>query len=74
MYKCIVGTYSRIWINRVRLSILLVVSLSPFAPESLAPSRVSLLIFNTQAESGAVDTCDTERIGGMNADEAKHYC
>ena len=44
MYVCMVITYSRVWINRVRLPILLVVSwtrkmnffLTPFAPENLA--------------------------------------
>ena len=43
MYVCMVITFSRVWINRVRLPILLVVrrtrkmniSLSPFAPENL---------------------------------------
>ena len=43
MYVCMVITYSRVWINRVRLSILLVVSwtgkmnipLSPCVPENL---------------------------------------
>ena len=59
--------YSRVWINRVRLPILLMVSwtrkmnisLSPFArirsreTGSAVPSRVSLLILYTQAESGA---------------------
>ena len=57
MYVCKVITYSRVWINRVRLPILLVVSctakmnipMSPCVPENLAsrsavPSRVSLLI------------------------------
>ena len=42
MYVCMVITYSRVWINRVRLPILLVVSwtgkmdipLSPYAPEN----------------------------------------
>ena len=62
-------TYGRVWMNRVRLLILFVVSwtgelnfsLSPFAPVNLvletgsdvAPSRVSLLILHTQAEFGA---------------------
>ena len=59
MYVCMVITYSRVWINRVRLPILIVASwtgkmnipLSPCVPEiwsretgSAAPSRVSLLI------------------------------
>ena len=43
MYVCMVITFSRVWIDRVRLTILLVVSstgkmnisLSPFAPENL---------------------------------------
>ena len=64
-----VVTYSRVWIDRVRLTILLVVSwtrkmnisLSPLAPESLifremglaVPSRASLLILYSQAEYGA---------------------
>ena len=61
-------TYSRVWINQVRLPVFLEVSrigkmnvpLSPYAPENLVhekgsavPSRVSLLILHTQAESGA---------------------
>ena len=62
-----VMTCSRLWINRVRLPIPQVASstgkmdilLSPFAPETLVshetgsavPSRVSLLILHTQAES-----------------------
>ena len=45
MYRCMVITYSRVWINRVRLPILLVVSrtgeisipLSPCMPENLVP-------------------------------------
>ena len=59
MYVCMVITYSRVWINRVRLPILLVVSLTGkiifpcprarlkiWSPEtgSAVPSRVSLLI------------------------------
>ena len=49
MYVCMVITYSRVWINRVRLPILLVVSytcLRIWSREtgSAVPSRVSLLI------------------------------
>ena len=61
---CIVITYRRVWIYwyGVRLSTLPMasISLSPFAPENLVsrdglafPSRVSLLILHTQAETGA---------------------
>ena len=68
MYACIVITSSRVWIDRVRLLILLVVSgtgkmnilLSPYVPESLIPrdgfSRPVLrqpAHLQTQAESGA---------------------
>ena len=64
---CEVITYSKVWINRARWSILLVVGwagkihnfLSPFQSEKLASdkslavsSRVSMLILHTQAESG----------------------
>ena len=68
MYVCMVITYSRVWINRVRLPILLVVSrtgkmnipLSPCVPENLVPrdgfSRPvprQPAHLHTQAESGA---------------------
>ena len=64
MYVCMVITFSRVWINRIRLPTLLVVSwtgkirisLSPFAPENLV-SRDGFgrpvprqLILHTQAE------------------------
>ena len=47
MYVCMVTTYSRVWVNRVRLPILLVLSLtekiyfslSPFAPENFGLAR-----------------------------------
>ena len=66
MYLCMVITYSRVWINRVRLPILLVVSwtgkndipLSPCVPENLVSrdrfSRVPRQPDpHTQAQSGA---------------------
>ena len=68
MYVCMVMTYSRVWINRLRLPILLVVSwtgkmnipLSPYAPENLvsqygfsSPVPRRLSHLHTQAESGA---------------------
>ena len=68
VYVCMVITYSRVWINRVRLPILHVVSrtrkmnitlsrtcLRIWSREtgSAVPSRVSLLILHTQTESGA---------------------
>ena len=68
MYVCMVITYSRVWINRVRLPILLVVSrtgkmnipLSPCVPENLVsrdgfgrPVPRQLAHLHTQAESGA---------------------
>ena len=49
--KYMVITYSRLWINRVRLPILLVVSWTGF----------SLLILHTQAESGAYSR-DSSRV------------
>ena len=76
MYVCMIITYSRVWINRVRLLILLVVSwtgkmnipLSPYVPDNLVsrdgsavPSRVSLLVLHTQAESGAYSR-DSSRV------------
>ena len=66
-----VVSFSRLWINPVRLPIQLVVSctgkmsipLSPFAPENVAsetgsavPSRVGQLTLQTQVESGALLT------------------
>ena len=68
MYVCMVITYSRVWINRVRLPILLVVSwtgknnipLSPCMPENLVsrdgfsrPVPRQPAHLHTQAESGA---------------------
>ena len=68
MYVCMVITYSRVWINRVRLPILLVVSwtgkmnipLSPCVPENLVsrdgfsrPVPRQPAHLHTQAESGA---------------------
>ena len=66
MYVCVVTHISRLWINRVRLPILLVVSwtgknnisLSAFAPENLVSrdglgSPVPRPHLHTQAESGA---------------------
>ena len=68
MYVCMVITYSRVWISRVRLPILLVVSLtgkmniplSPYVPESLVsrdgfsrPVPRQPAHPHTQAESGA---------------------
>ena len=68
MYVCMVITYSRVWINRVRLSILLVVSwtgkynipLSPCVPENLVsrdgfsrPVPRQPAHLHIQAESGA---------------------
>ena len=68
MYICMVITYSRVWINRVRLPILLVVSctgkmnilLSPCVPENLVlrdgfsrPVPRQPAHLHTQAESGA---------------------
>ena len=68
MYVCMVITYSRVWINRVRLPILLVVSrtgimnisLSPCAPENLvsrdgfgSPVPRQPTHLHTQAEYGA---------------------
>ena len=68
MYVCMVITYSRVWINRVRLPILLVVSwtgkmnvsLSPCVPENLVsrdgfsrPVRRQPAHLHTMAESGA---------------------
>ena len=68
MYVCMVITYSRVWINRVRLPILLVVSwtgkmnipLSPCVPENLVsrdgfscPAPRQPAHLHTQAESGA---------------------
>ena len=68
MYVCMVITYSRVWINRARLPILLVVSctgkisipLSPCVPENLVSrDRFSRPVprqpanLHTQAESGA---------------------
>ena len=67
-YVCMVITYSRVWINRVRLPILLVVrrtekiniSLSAFAPENLvsrggfgSPVPRQPAHLHTQAEYGA---------------------
>ena len=67
MYVCMVITYSRVWINRVRLPILLVVSwtgkmnntLSPYVPENLvsrdgfgSPVPRQPAHLHTQAESG----------------------
>ena len=55
-------TYSRVWINRVKLQILLVVRIFPCPRSRLRnwsretgpalPSRISLVILHTQAESG----------------------
>ena len=68
MYVCMVITYRRVWINRVRLPILLVVSwtgkmnipLSPCVPENLVsrdgfrrPVPRQAAHLHTQAESGA---------------------
>ena len=68
VYVCMVITYSRVWINRVRLPILLVVSLtgkmdiplSPCVPENLVsrdgfsrPVPRQSAHLHTQAESGA---------------------
>ena len=68
IHVCVVITYSRVWINRVRSSILLVVSwtgkmnisLFPFAPENLVsrngfgrPVPRQPAHLHTQAESGA---------------------
>ena len=68
MYVCMVITYSRVWINRVRLPILLVVSwtgkmygpLSPYVLENLVsrdgfsrPVPRQPAHLHTQAESGA---------------------
>ena len=68
MYVCMIITYSRVWINRVRLPILLVVSwtgkmnipLSPCVPENLVsrdgfsrPVPRQPAHLHTQAESGA---------------------
>ena len=68
MYVCMVITYSRVWINRVRLPILLVVSwtgkmnipLPPYVPENLVsrdgfsrPVPRQPAHLHTQAESGA---------------------
>ena len=68
MYVCMVITYSRVWINRVRLPILLVVSwtgkinipLSPCVPEKLVsrdgfshPVPRQHAHLHTQTESGA---------------------
>ena len=68
MYVCMVTHTARVWINRVRLQILLVVSwigkmnisLSPYAPENLVsrdgfgnPIPRQLAHLHTQAESGA---------------------
>ena len=68
MYVCMAITYSRVWINRVRLPILLVVSqtgemnipLSPCVPENLVsrdgfnrPVPLQPAHLHTQAEPGA---------------------
>ena len=68
IYVCMVITYSRVWINRVRLPILLVISwnrennipLSPCVPENLVsrdgfsrPVPRQPAHLHTQAESGA---------------------
>ena len=68
MYVCIVTHIARVWINRVRLPILLVVSLtgkinipmSEFAPKNLvsrdgfgSPAPRQPAHLHTQAESGA---------------------
>ena len=68
MYVCMVTPIARVWINRVRLPILLVVSctgkmnlsLSPFAPENLvsrdgfgSPVPRQPAHLHTEAESGA---------------------
>ena len=77
MYVCMVITYSRVWINRVKLPIL------PWSAEqgtsqfpcpstclriwsretgSAVPSRVSLLILHTLAESDAYLLWDSSRV------------
>ena len=55
MYVRIVSIFSRKWINRVRLTLLLRSRLRIWSREtgSADPSRVSLLILHTQAESGS---------------------
>ena len=77
MYVCMVTHIARVWINRARLSILLVVSrtgkmnisLSPFAPENLisrdgfgSPLPRQPAQFHTQAGSGAYLRDDSFRV------------
>ena len=87
VYVCMVITYSRVWINRVKLPILLVVSwtgkmnipLSPYVPENLVsrdgfsrPVPRQPAHVHTKAESGAY-LRDPSRVPRRPSDQSRVY-